>query len=240
MSRPLQRLAGVGVRHHSAAAAICKSTATRSLAALTGSPGLPMHHPYCRTLHATPANFSSLDPSDTSINTQHRVLPDASTSLENDPSTVKRAFRARLDATKLDSQLGGGQQRIDRQHAKGSLTARERISLLFDADTFREVDALVTHRCTDFGMENAVNPGDGVVVGHGLIKGRRVYCFAQDFTVYGGSLGEAHAKKIRKIMDMALRVGAPVIGLNDSGGESTSPCDRPCFVLGKPILGCRY
>jgi len=91
--------------------------------------------------------------------------------------------------------------------------------LLFDGGTFREIDALATHRCRDFGMhEEEEVPGDGVVVGHGLVKGRRVYCFAQDFTVYGGSLGEAHAKKIGKVMDMAVRVGAPVIGLNDSGG----------------------
>jgi len=108
--------------------------------------------------------------------------------------------------------------RIDKQHLKGSLTARERIDLLFDSGSFREVDALVTHRCNEFGMEKHVVPGDGVVVGHGTINGRRVYCFAQDFTAYGGSLGEAHAKKIGKVMDMALRVGAPVIGLNDSGG----------------------
>lgn len=109
--------------------------------------------------------------------------------------------------------------RIDKQHHKGSLTARERVSLLYDANSFRELDALVTHRCTEFGMEKHVVPGDGVVVGHGTINGRLVYCFAQDFTAYGGSLGEAHAKKIGKVMEMALKVGAPVIGLNDSGGE---------------------
>ncbi len=109
--------------------------------------------------------------------------------------------------------------RIDKQHQKGSLTARERIDLLFDSGSFREVDALVTHRCQEFGMQKHDVPGDGVVVGHGTINGRRVYCFAQDFTAFGGSLGEAHAKKIGKVMDMALRVGAPLIGLNDSGGE---------------------
>jgi len=124
-------------------------------------------------------------------------------------------------------------KRIQKQHDKGSLTARERIELLFDTNSFREVDALVTHRCHDFGMSStpdSIMPGDGVVVGHGLIHGRRVYCFAQDFTVYGGSLGEAHAKKIGKIMDMALRVGAPVIGLNDSGGESYHCLLFNCFL----------
>lgn len=110
---------------------------------------------------------------------------------------------------------------MSRQHARGSLTARERLELLYDTDSFREVDAFVTHRCVDFGMssvEGHIVPGDGVVVGHGTIGGRTVYAYAQDFTVYGGSLGEAHARKIGKVMDMALRVGAPVVGLNDSGG----------------------
>jgi len=152
--------------------------------------------------------------------TQHHIIPSADEDnlLTNDPATIKRNFRTRLAQTKESAQIGGGLTRIDKQHAKGSLTARERISLLFDGNSFREVDALVTHRCSEFEMDKNVIPGDGVVVGHGLINGRRVYCFAQDFTVYGGSLGEAHAKKIGKIMDMAMRVGAPVIGLNDSGG----------------------
>lgn len=156
--------------------------------------------------------------------TQHHIVHQdeaATLATTTHPSTIKRTFRDRLSATKDQSLLGGGLSRIQKQHEKGSLTARERIDLLFDVKSFREVDALVTHRCHDFGMSStpeSIMPGDGVVVGHGLIHGRRVYCFAQDFTVYGGSLGEAHAKKIGKIMDMALRVGAPVIGLNDSGG----------------------
>eukprot|EP00956_Cyclotella_meneghiniana_P043240 scaffold259653_cov83-Cyclotella_meneghiniana.AAC.1 len=152
----------------------------------------------------------------TTHETRHHLLQ--SDTILNDPSTTKRAFRSLLSDTKASSLLGGGAARIEKQHAKGSLTARERIDLLFDNESFREVDGLVVHRCEDFGMGDNRVPGDGVVVGHGLINGRRVYCFAQDFTAYGGSLGEAHAKKIGKIMDMALRVGAPVIGLNDSGG----------------------
>src|SRR3989440_8205183 len=116
------------------------------------------------------------------------------------------------------AELGGGQDRLERQHAAGKLTARERIDLLFDPDTFEEVDKLVTHRCRDFGMENQIVPGDGVVAGHGLIDGRQVCAFAQDFTVFGGSLSETNAAKIVKIMDLAMKLGAPVVGLNDSGG----------------------
>jgi propionyl-CoA carboxylase beta subunit len=116
------------------------------------------------------------------------------------------------------AELGGGQERIDRHHAAGKLTARERIELLFDPGTFEEVDKLVTHRCRDFGMESQIVPGDGVVAGHGLIEGRQVCAFAQDFTVFGGSLSETNAAKIVKIMDLAMRVGAPIVGLNDSGG----------------------
>ncbi|MFT5726322.1 MAG: acetyl-CoA carboxylase carboxyltransferase component [Desulforhopalus sp.] len=114
--------------------------------------------------------------------------------------------------------LGGGQARIDKQHAKGSLTARERIDLLLDKGSFEEFDMFKTHRCTDFGMEKQVYPGDGVVTGHGTVEGRIVYVFAQDFTVLGGSLSETFAEKICKIMDLAMKNGAPVIGLNDSGG----------------------
>ena len=116
------------------------------------------------------------------------------------------------------AELGGGDERLRRQHEAGKLTARERIDLLFDAGSFQEVDKLVTHRCRDFGMEDQVIPGDGVVAGHGRIDGRPVYAFAQDFTVFGGSLSETNAAKIVKIMDLALKVGAPVVGLNDSGG----------------------
>jgi propionyl-CoA carboxylase beta chain len=114
--------------------------------------------------------------------------------------------------------VGGGQARIDAQHAKGKLTARERIELLLDPDTFEEWDMFVEHRCSDFGMDQQRIPGDGVVTGYGTINGRMVFVFSQDFTVFGGSLSESHAEKICKIMDHAMKVGAPVIGLNDSGG----------------------
>ena len=137
---------------------------------------------------------------------------------------VLRAMRAadeRLDELrrrKAQSEAGGGSQRIDAQHNRGKLTARERLELLLDEGSFQEVDALVEHRCTDFGMEGNIIPGDGVVCGHGTIDGKPVHCFAQDFTVYGGSLGEMHGLKICKILDMAMKSGTPVIGLNDSGG----------------------
>ena len=116
------------------------------------------------------------------------------------------------------SLLGGGEHRIEVQHKKGKLTARERIELLIDKGSFHEMGKLVTHRSNDFGLDNEIYPGDGVVTGFGTINGRLVYVFSQDFTVFGGSLSEAHAEKIVKIMDMALKNGAPVIGLNDSGG----------------------
>jgi propionyl-CoA carboxylase beta subunit len=116
------------------------------------------------------------------------------------------------------AEAGGGAERVKRQHAAGKLTARERIDLLFDPGTFEEVDKLVTHRCRDFGMEEQLIPGDGVIAGHGLIDGRQVFAFAQDFTVFGGSLSETNAAKIVKIMDLAMKVGAPLVGLNDSGG----------------------
>jgi propionyl-CoA carboxylase beta chain len=116
------------------------------------------------------------------------------------------------------AELGGGPDRLERQHAAGKLTARERIDLLFDAGTFEEVDKLVTHRCRDFGMADQIVPGDGVVAGHGLVDGRQVFAFAQDFTVFGGSLSETNAAKIVKIMDLAMKLGAPIVGLNDSGG----------------------
>jgi propionyl-CoA carboxylase beta chain len=116
------------------------------------------------------------------------------------------------------AELGGGADRQKRQHDGGKLVARERIDLLFDPGTFEEVDKLVTHRCRDFGMEEQIVPGDGVVAGHGLVDGRQVFAFAQDFTVFGGSLSETNAAKIVKIMDLAMKLGAPVVGLNDSGG----------------------
>ncbi len=114
--------------------------------------------------------------------------------------------------------LGGGPRRIEQQHAKGKLTARERLELLLDPGSFQELDAFVTHRASEFGLEEERYPGDGVVTGYGTIDGRLVYVFSQDFTVFGGSLSEMHGRKICKIMDLALENGAPVIGLNDSGG----------------------
>ena len=123
-----------------------------------------------------------------------------------------------LDDLERRAEGGGGEERVRRQHAAGKLTARERIDLLFDPGTFEEVDKLVTHRCRDFGMDDQIIPGDGVVAGHGLIDGRQVFAFAQDFTVFGGSLSETNAAKIVKIMDLAVKLGAPIVGLNDSGG----------------------
>ena len=123
-----------------------------------------------------------------------------------------------LEKLERAAELGGGEDRLRRQHEAGKLTARERIDLLFDPGTFEEVDKLVTHRCRDFGMEAQVVPGDGVVAGVGRVEGRPVYAFAQDFTVFGGSLSETNAAKIVKIMDLAMKMGAPVVGLNDSGG----------------------
>ena len=116
------------------------------------------------------------------------------------------------------ARLGGGQKRIDAQHRKGKLTARERIDVLLDPGSFEEVDMYVEHNCVDFGMETQKIPGDGVVTGSGTINGRLVFLFSQDFTVFGGSLSERHAEKICKVMDNAMKVGAPVIGMNDSGG----------------------
>jgi propionyl-CoA carboxylase beta chain len=116
------------------------------------------------------------------------------------------------------AEAGGGRERRDRQHAEGKLSARERVELLLDEGTFEELDKLVRHRCRDFGMEKQVVDGDGFITGHGLINGRQVFVFAQDFTVFGGSLSESNAQKICKVMDLAMKVGAPVIGLNDSGG----------------------
>jgi len=124
----------------------------------------------------------------------------------------------RLEEKRTAARLGGGQKRIDSQHAKGKLTARERIEILLDDGSFEEYDMFVEHRSVDFGMEEQKIPGDGVVTGWGTINGRLVFVFSQDFTVFGGSLSEAHAGKICKVMDQAMKVGAPVIGINDSGG----------------------
>jgi propionyl-CoA carboxylase beta chain len=131
--------------------------------------------------------------------------------------TVKDKI-TQLNEFNKEAQLGGGQKRIDEQHKKGKLTARERVELLLDEGSFNELDRFVVHQCTDFGMGEKRIPGDGVVTGYGTIDGRLVYIFSQDFTVFGGSLGEMFAKKVCKIMDLAVKAGAPVIGLNDSGG----------------------
>ena len=125
---------------------------------------------------------------------------------------------AKLRELERLADLGGGEDRLARQHEAGKLTARERMRLLFDPGTFEELDKLVTHRCQDFGMQAQLIPGDGVVTGHGKVDGRQVYAFAQDFTVFGGSLSETNAAKICKVMDLAVRMGAPIVGLNDSGG----------------------
>jgi propionyl-CoA carboxylase beta chain len=124
----------------------------------------------------------------------------------------------KLEEKRAAAKMGGGQRRIDAQHKKGKLTARERIDLFLDAGSFEEWDMFVEHRCTDFGMAETRTPGDGVVTGYGTVNGRLVFVFSQDFTVMGGSLSETHAEKICKIMDQAMKMGAPVIGLNDSGG----------------------
>src|SRR5215468_4390523 len=124
----------------------------------------------------------------------------------------------RLEEKRAAARAGGGERRVQAQHAKGRLTARERIELLLDADSFEEWDMFVEHRSTDFGMAEQRVPGDGVVTGYGTVNGRLVFVFSQDFTVFGGSLSEAHAEKICKVMDQAMKVGAPVVGLNDSGG----------------------
>ena len=224
MAQPLQKLARCGASS-SLISSATKSIAIRSLGTTLPSIsyGRSIHKStnQCRYINSTP--YCNNDTITSTTTTKHYTLQDDDKAtisiIENDASTIKRKFRSRLNNTKSESLLGGGKARINKQHTRGSLTARERINLLFDTNSFREIDGLVTHRCQDFGMQQSVTPGDGVVVGHGLINGRRVYAFAQDFTVYGGSLGEAHAKKIGKVMEMALRVGAPVIGLNDSGGK---------------------
>jgi propionyl-CoA carboxylase beta chain len=123
-----------------------------------------------------------------------------------------------LAAKNQEALLGGGQARIDAQHKKGKLTARERLDLLLDEGSFEEIGKFVMHRSKDFGLDKEYYLGDGVVTGYGTVHGRLVYVFSQDFTVFGGSLSETHAEKIVKIMDLAMKNGAPVIGLNDSGG----------------------
>src|SRR6266702_4951799 len=127
----------------------------------------------------------------------------------------RRALLAKLEA---EAERGGGEERIARQHEAGKLTARERLELFLDPGSFVELDKFKTHRCADFGMQHVKIPGDGVVTGYGSVEGRQVFVFAQDFTVFGGSLSGAYAEKICKVMDLAVSTGCPVIGLNDSGG----------------------
>jgi len=173
--------------------------------------------------------------------------------IPTDPAIIKAAFRERLEKERAQSLLGGGPTRIAKQHARGSLTARERLELLLDEGSFHELDPLKAHRCTAFDMDKKEFPGDGIVTGSGRINGRVVYAFSQDFTVMGGSLSETHAEKMVKIMEMAMRVGAPVIGLNDSGGAriqevSSLPTlfaaslyfslSQLCSFLNSLLLGC--
>src|ERR1700689_5268206 len=134
------------------------------------------------------------------------------------PSMPPSPLAQRLDDMNARALAGGGAERIKKQHEGGKLTARERIDLLLDPGSFLEIGRLVVHRCNEFGMEKQKVLGDGVVTGHGIIDGRKVFVFAQDFTVFGGSLSGAYAQKICKVMDLAMKVGAPVVGLNDSGG----------------------
>ena len=141
------------------------------------------------------------------------------------------------------ARLGGGEQRIEKQHAKGKYTARERINILLDEGSFEEFDMFVEHRSTNFGMDKTKFLGDGVVTGYGTIDGRLVYVFAQDFTVFGGSLSETLAQKICKVMDQAMKMGAPVIGINDSGGariqEVVNSLAGYAEIFQRKILGRR-
>ncbi|HIN06675.1 MAG TPA: methylmalonyl-CoA carboxyltransferase, partial [Dehalococcoidia bacterium] len=123
-----------------------------------------------------------------------------------------------LEQLRSQARKGGGQQRIDQQHGRGKLTARERLALLMDEGTFEEIDTFVTHRATEFGLADRKFLGDAVVTGHGKVEGRQVFAFAQDFTVFGGSLSEVVSQKICKVMDLAAKTGCPVVGINDSGG----------------------
>src|SRR5882672_1131431 len=133
----------------------------------------------------------------------------------------KKQSKSKLELLRersVKAEAGGGAARVEKQHAANKMTARERIDFLLDEDSFEEFDKLVVHRSQDFGLDEQLYPGDGVVTGYGLVDGRRVVVFAQDFTVFGGSLSETHAEKICKVLDLAMKVGVPVIGLNDSGG----------------------
>jgi acetyl-CoA carboxylase carboxyltransferase component len=137
----------------------------------------------------------------------------------------------RLDEMRAETLLGGGAVRVARQHSWGKLTARERLELLLDPGSFVELDAFVTHRSSDFGLAEQRFLGDGVVTGHGTVDGRLVFVFSQDFTIFGGSLSEAYAEKICKVMDLAMKVGAPIVGLNDSGGARRRVPGRLCRHL---------
>jgi acetyl-CoA carboxylase carboxyltransferase component len=139
----------------------------------------------------------------------------------------------KLRDKKAHIQAGGGEKGITSQHSKGKLTARERLNILFDEDTFVEMDTFVKHRCTNFGMDKTEVPGEGVVTGYGRVDGRMVYAFAQDFTVLGGSLGEYHAEKIVKVQDYALQNGCPIVGLLDSGGARIQEGVNSLFGFGK-------
>ena len=160
--------------------------------------------------------------------TESKPAPDASTLAAEPPGGLSSAARAerlagldpraKLAALAAQAELGGGQERIDKQHAEGKLTARERLDLVLDPGSFFELDKFKTHRCDDFGMEKKKILGDGVVTGYGTVEGRQIFVFAQDFTVFGGSLSGAYAEKICKVMDLAVSTGCPVVGLNDSGG----------------------
>ena len=149
--------------------------------------------------------------------------------------------RNRIESQKIAATMGGGQKRIDAQHKKGKLTARERVEVLCDPGSFLEYDKFAEHTCRDFGMEKEIIPGDSVVTGRGEINGKTVFIFSQDFTVFGGSLSMIHAKKVCKIMDQAMLVGAPVIGLNDSGGariqEGVESLAGYADIFQKNVLG---
>src|SRR2546427_10651044 len=154
-----------------------------------------------------------------SIRTRRRAgMPVVRYSIPRNGSHSQMSRLEELRRRHAAAEQGGGEARKERQHKEGKLSARERIELLLDENSFEELDKLVTHRCRDFGMEEQIIPGDGFITGWGHIDGRLVYVFAQDFTVFGGSVSEANAQKICKVMDLALKNGAPIIGLNDSGG----------------------
>lgn len=187
--------------------------ATAALARLSGGVAASRATSLAAASTSTSALWSASGASSSSTSAAVNETSDVKT-----PAQIKEEFIAALPGLREEAMLGGGQKRIDTQHSKGKLTARERLDLLLDEGSFRETDALVQHRCADFGMEKTSFAGDGVVTGRGTIHGRPVFVFSQDFTVWGGSLSESHAKKICKVMDTAMKVGVPVIGLNDSGG----------------------